>query len=140
MPDQIEIASNPILIATWADVKYFKPFEFDSPDARGSGEKNMNLEFVLKLDTMRDLIKRPLYITSGYRTSEYNKIVGGVENSAHLKGLAVDIRVLDSNLRFLIMYYAMQLGVRRIEDAAAHIHLDLDKTLPQDVLIHSKER
>lgn len=36
-------------------------------------------------------LKAPLTLTSGYRTSEQNKKVGGSETSAHLKALAIDI-------------------------------------------------
>lgn len=33
----------------------------------------------------------PMLITSGYRTPELNKLVGGVSTSYHLKGMAADI-------------------------------------------------
>ena len=42
------------------------------------------------LQPIRDKIKKPMIITSGYRNSEVNKLVGGVANSQHTKGQAVD--------------------------------------------------
>jgi uncharacterized protein YcbK (DUF882 family) len=36
---------------------------------------------------------KPITITSGYRTPEYNKSVGGVKFSQHKDGRAVDVRV-----------------------------------------------
>lgn len=42
------------------------------------------------LQPIRDLIKKPIIITSGYRNSQVNKLVGGKPNSQHNKGQAVD--------------------------------------------------
>lgn len=44
------------------------------------------------LDPAREYIGIPIYITSGYRCPELNKIIGGVQNSQHQKGEAADIR------------------------------------------------
>jgi hypothetical protein len=44
------------------------------------------------LELVRGVLgSRPLIITSGYRCPELNKKVGGVADSAHVKGLAADI-------------------------------------------------
>lgn len=54
-----------------------------------------NLDSVAnRLQVIRDLIQLPIQITSGYRTPEHNKKVGGSPNSYHLKGMAADIVVL----------------------------------------------
>ena len=42
------------------------------------------------LQKARDYFKVPFYVNSGYRTSTYNKKVGGATNSYHVKGQAVD--------------------------------------------------
>ena len=57
-----------------------------------------------KLLTLRDVLERPIYITSGYRCFEYNRKAGGVANSYHLIGLAADIKVKDINLIELLGY------------------------------------
>ena len=44
---------------------------------------------------MREAWGGPLEVTSGYRCKALNKVVGGVANSAHLEGWAVDIRPTD---------------------------------------------
>ncbi len=47
------------------------------------------------LQPVRDLIKKPMIITSGFRSVEVNKLVGGVGNSQHLYGQAADFVVND---------------------------------------------
>lgn len=44
-----------------------------------------------KLNSLRNKIKNPIIVTSGYRCSSYNKDVGGVKGSYHLFGMAADI-------------------------------------------------
>lgn len=43
------------------------------------------------LQPLRDEINSPIQITSGYRSDELNKAVGGKENSQHTLGQAADI-------------------------------------------------
>ena len=45
------------------------------------------------LDPIRAAWGGPIMVTSGYRSSELNKKVGGVSNSQHMKGEAADITV-----------------------------------------------
>jgi len=61
-------------------------------------------KLLAKLVELRDVLEKPVYITSGYRCFEYNRKVGGVANSYHLIGLAVDIKVKDINLIQLLAY------------------------------------
>jgi hypothetical protein len=42
------------------------------------------------LQPIRDLMKKPMIITSGYRNKELNKLICGAENSQHMKGQAAD--------------------------------------------------
>lgn len=43
------------------------------------------------LDPLREWYGKPIYVNSGYRCPELNKVVGGVENSFHVSGCAADI-------------------------------------------------
>lgn len=47
------------------------------------------------LQPIRDKLKKPMIITSGYRNKDVNKLVGGAENSQHTKGQAVDFIIKD---------------------------------------------
>lgn len=42
------------------------------------------------LQPIRNRLERPMVITSGYRNSEVNKLVGGAYNSQHITGQAAD--------------------------------------------------
>ncbi|HKR04422.1 MAG TPA: D-Ala-D-Ala carboxypeptidase family metallohydrolase [Bacteroidia bacterium] len=45
------------------------------------------------LDPLRDQIKQPIYVSSGFRCVKVNAAIGGAKNSQHTKGLAADIKV-----------------------------------------------
>lgn len=47
----------------------------------------------LVLDPLRQLVARPVRITSGYRSADVNRAVGGRPDSRHLFGLAADLKV-----------------------------------------------
>lgn len=68
--------------------------------ARGISNKPTNehlanlLILAQALEEVRKLCaNQPIYISSGYRNPEVNKLVGGVPNSAHAKGYAADFTV-----------------------------------------------
>lgn len=46
---------------------------------------------ILQLVDFLEQIFGTITINSGFRTPEQNQMVGGVQNSAHVKGLAVDL-------------------------------------------------
>ena len=53
----------------------------------------IDTELVKVLEDVRTYFNKPVIITSGYRTPEYNEKIGGVKNSQHTKGTAADIKV-----------------------------------------------
>ena len=75
-------------------VSYFKISEFDSKDgAEMPYDVKMNvIELIDNLNVLRQELKSPLYVNSGYRSPEHNKNIGGSLNSQHLTGKAADIR------------------------------------------------
>jgi hypothetical protein len=106
--------------------KYFAWSEFDSPDAPGSGMEQMDEAFIHKLDAIRECAGFPFIVTSGYRTPEHNAKVGGVANSSHVKGLAVDISAIGESLKRDIAQCAIRNGITRIGWGQTFIHLDVD--------------
>lgn len=106
---------------------------FASPDEEDS-EKFMEFNFLRSLNQLSLSAERQLVITSGYRTPKYNAKIGGVPHSPHLQGIAADINIKDSYERYLLLYWAMRLGFRRIGIYKNHIHLDADIEKPQSVI------
>lgn len=47
------------------------------------------------LDPIRDYIKRPIFVSSGYRPPALNVRIGGSKSSSHMLGLAADIVCFD---------------------------------------------
>lgn len=114
-------------------MKYFKFNEFDSPDQPGSGYL-MDPSFLQLLDKIRESAGIPFIINSGYRTPRHNEEEGGKSNSAHLRGLAVDIRAVSGIAKFKIMQAAIFCGVNRIGIGKHFIHIDIDTTLPNPTI------
>lgn len=54
---------------------------------------NMLNLIVYCLQPVRELLRKPVVITSGFRCPQLNKLVGGVANSQHLTGCAADFIV-----------------------------------------------
>lgn len=64
-----------------------------SLDAKAAVVRNINLLVDNVLDPIRDKFCAPVIITSGYRTPQVNKLVGGANNSQHMSGCAADFHV-----------------------------------------------
>lgn len=114
-------------------MEHFDISEFDSPDAPGSG-KNMQESTLNKLDKARGKAGIAFIVNSGFRTSEHNKKVGGVDSSAHTRGHAADIKVKSGRERYIVVMAAISAGFTRIGIARTFIHLDDDPDLPQSVI------
>ena len=103
--------------------KYFKEIE-----------KNMDVDFLAKLDEAREYANIPFIINSAYRSPEHNAKVGGKPGSSHIKGLAVDISAKDSRTRFLVLDALFAVGFTRIGIADSFIHVDSDIDKSQNVI------
>lgn len=53
--------------------------------------KNIEALVLNILDPARELLGVPIKVSSGYRSPELNRAVGGVSNSQHTKGEAADV-------------------------------------------------
>jgi uncharacterized protein YcbK (DUF882 family) len=94
----------------------------------------MTLMFVERLQAARNRYGRTMYISSGYRCREHNAAVGGVEGSAHMLGMAADIRCLIGQNRFELLQALLGAGFTRIGISSQFIHVDIDKSKPDNVI------
>ena len=82
------------------------------------------------LQRMRDIVGKPIVITSGYRNPEHNRAVGGAlpsptsEGSQHLYGKGADIAVVGMTGDQLATI-ARQVGFTGIGVASTWIHVDV---------------
>jgi zinc D-Ala-D-Ala carboxypeptidase len=101
--------------------------------ACGCGADHISLYLVERLQVIRNALKEPMPIACGVRCEKHNREVGGVPESAHVKGFAVDIRVTDSGFRYRLLRQAFKIFNRIEVPNGNWVHLDLDPSLPQDV-------
>ena len=106
------------------DWDFFKESELAD---RQIGACLMDPLFMNKLISLRRKYGMPMQITSGYRSAETNKSVGGSDNSAHLYGKAVDVLVRGRDA-YKLVKLAMEEGFTGIgvsqKGASRFIHLD----------------
>lgn len=76
------------------------------------------------LSRLRSVINTPIYINSGYRCNKENTRVGGVKNSYHKYGMAVDITVRTVSMEGLAIH-ADIVGFTGIGLYADFLHLDI---------------
>ena len=95
-----------------------------------------------KLQHVREIIGKPMTITSGVRCEAFNTEIKGSLVSSHMPdvdgmGLAVDIACTSSQARYEMVDVAIKY-FRRISIAGEHlgnfIHLDIDQYKTQDVI------
>ncbi len=111
------------------DVKLSKNFcvsEFACKD--GGSRVLFDMELVVRLQKLRDYFKRPILITSGYRTRSYNASVGGAKDSQHMYGRAADIKVIGVESD-KVAAAAVNAGFRGVGVYGKFVHVDVRKRL-----------
>lgn len=115
--------------------KYFSESEFKRCTPSCSLQ-DMDQGFMQTLDALRSLAGIPLVLNCAYRSKEYEKKKGRSGNSAHTRGKAADIRCNANGTRSKIVTAALALGITRIGIGKNFVHVDTDKSLPQNVIWH----
>lgn len=108
----------------YINLTHFKLSEFDCKC--GCGLNNMDLKILLMIDVARTIAKVPFIVNSGSRCKKHNEDIGGLKNSTHLKGLAVDIKCDNDVIRHKIIGALLIAGFKRILIYKNFIHIDID--------------
>jgi len=117
-------------------MRHFQTQEFLCRCGCGQGLEHMDRELLDKLEEARQRAGIPFVLTSAFRCEAHNRAVGGVDDSAHTKGMAVDIRCRDSRSRFVMLRALMGAGFHRIELAPTWLHVDVDTDKTPDVAFY----
>jgi len=76
-----------------------------------------------RLQVVRDILNKPITITSGYRSPSHNASVGGAPNSYHTKAMAVDIVVKGMTPRQVQVFLKNWSGGLGYGDTFTHLDL-----------------
>ena len=110
----------------WREIRYFTRAEFRCPCGRCGGFPADPAEKLVRLaDQVREHFGAPALPSSGVRCPEHNKEVGGVWNSYHLAGKALDFRIQGRSaaevlafVRTLPVHYAYAID-------GSYVHMDV---------------
>lgn len=111
--------------------KYFKESEFK---CKHCGDILLDDGLIPTLDAIREIYRKPMIVTSGYRCAEYNQQVGGVQDSEHTDGLAADIKCESSYDRFELISACLSEGITRIGIGKDFIHIGISAHKPSRVI------
>ena len=118
--------------------------EFRCPCPRCKGVMvSMDEVFILMLQRARDIYKKPMIPTAGWRCREHQlELNPSVPNSSHTRGMAADIRCISSPENYEMATAFRAAGFSRIgryfqlvegKPSWTHIHVDSDPSLPDGV-------
>lgn len=114
----------------WDSIKYFKRSEFKCK----CGGKHCNgypvepkEKLIRAADKVRGHFGKPMTVSSGVRCSTHNKNVGGVSNSRHMSGKAMDFSVSGFSAS-MVLAYVQKLPEIRYAYAidSNHVHMDIE--------------
>lgn len=93
------------------------------------GQVRVDPQLIKALQQLRNRVKRPIIVTSGYRCPPHNHHVGGTQKSRHLKGQAADIYARGLTVRQLFQHAinipAFRDGGLGLDETRAYLHVDL---------------
>ena len=115
----------------WDGIKYFKREEFRCKCGGQycNGYPAEMQEAVVKIaDAARAHFGKPAHVVSGLRCRKWNEHEGGVANSQHMYGEAIDLRIDGVDSETLRQFVSTQTGCRysyRIN--STNVHFDINK-------------
>lgn len=120
-------------VARWEEddlrqsLKYFSRSEFACHCGRCGGFPAEPREGLLReAEALRSHFGVPVTVTSGVRCASHNAAVGGVANSRHLTGKAMDFSVAGRTAGEVLAYLRQRSGIRYAYAIdSRHVHMDI---------------
>lgn len=111
----------------WDTVSYFRREEFRCPCGKCGGfPVEPEKALVTRIDHVRAHYGVPVTLSSGVRCKSHNQSVGGVSNSRHLLGKAVDFTVSGVPSHAVVSYVRSMEGVRYVYAIdGSYVHMDV---------------
>ena len=111
--------------AFWDGIKYFKKSEWACKC--GCGLNNVNHTLVTVAERTREYFNAPIIISSGLRCPTRNAQAGGVPNSRHLTGKAMDFCVRGKTAAQVLAYVQKQPEIRYAYAInGSYVHMDVN--------------
>jgi len=109
----------------------YKHFRLEEFNCTHTNRNEMDHEFVVKLDELREKVGFPFRITSGYRDATHPAEARKKEpgTGTHCQGIAADIAVSNGFERMNLVHEAIKMGFS-IGVAKTFVHVDSRKTTP----------
>ena len=100
----------------------FKPSEMRS---KSDDKLMIDYDSMDKLQELRNLLGKPLYITSAYRSPAHNRKVGGAKGSMHLQAKAFDVQMHNRDpAKFYALAQAVGFTGFGFYEKSGFIHID----------------
>ena len=131
VPEQDTGANETTVVSFWPEIVYFKREEMrckcGGRYCNGFPAEPQQLLMELA-DRAREYFGRPAHVVSGLRCSRWNAIQGGVANSQHMYGEAMDIRIDGVTADTLLAWMKKQPEVRYCYKInSTNVHFDIPK-------------
>ncbi len=113
----------------WRNIRYFSRKEFACKCGRycDGYPAQMQRGVVELADRAREELKGVGFVSSGLRCPQHNANVGGVSNSRHLSGKAIDLRIEGKSARQTLAWAQKQPDVRYAYAIDTnYVHLDIE--------------
>jgi hypothetical protein len=109
----------------WDGIKYFRKAEFACKC--GCGASDMEEKLIKTADKVREHFGNTVIVSSGRRCKTHNARVGGVSNSRHLSGKAMDFCVSGMSAS-MVLTYVQKLPEIRYAYAidSSFVHMDVE--------------
>lgn len=109
----------------WDSIKYFRKEEFAC--RCGCRADDMDEKLIRIADGVRAHFGVPITVSSGRRCAKHNAKVGGVSNSRHLKGKAMDFCVSGKTSAEVLAYVQKLSGIRYAYAIdGKYVHMDVE--------------